>query len=66
MKHLDQTMIKECGFSAPFISALEAHGYLTVEDVLSITLTDFSKMEWFTPELLQELHEWKKRGSQRA
>jgi len=63
MKNADQTLIEDSEISESFQAILHQHGYVTIEEVLTIPVTEFIQMKWFTAGLLEELHNWqKKRG----
>ena len=43
------------GLSYGFTSKALQHGYHTLEEIINIPLTDLLNMEWFTPDMFDEL-----------
>ena len=52
---LMQLPLGSIGLSGEFTAKALQHGYDTLEEIMNIPLTDLLKMEWFTPEMFDEL-----------
>jgi hypothetical protein len=47
--------LSSTGISEAFAKTAQMHGFSTLAEILAVPLTEFACMDWFTPEMLEEL-----------
>lgn len=61
---MENTVLEKLPFSAAFRSCLKEHGFITLQQLMDISLDELMETNWFSLEMMDELYLYMKERKQ--